>query len=127
MALHHTVSGRNLGPKLFKRFLKDSGATVTQIFALAAVPIFLAAGAAIDTARITNEHSKFNAAVDSAVIAVAADDRAAVQGLSGQELTNRMALLEDLAAEYVANNYNASGEITVDLSITGQEVKLDAD
>ena len=127
MALHHTVSGRNLGPKLFKRFLKDSGATVTQIFALAAVPIFLAAGAAIDTARITNEHSKFNAAVDSAVIAVAADDRAAVQGLSGQGLTNRMNLLEGLAAEYVAKNYNASGEITVDLSITGQEVKLDAD
>ena len=106
MALQHSSFGKFGLNRLFSRFCKDSSATVTQIFALSSIPFFLAAGAAIDGARINDEHSKFMAAIDSAVIAVAADDRAAVQNLSGNELEARMAELEGLAAEYVKKNYN---------------------
>jgi hypothetical protein len=126
MALHNSVFGKVSGIRFFKRYLKDTGATVTQIFALSAIPFFLAAGAAIDGARINDEHAKFMAAVDSAVIAVAADDRAAITGLEGTELTDRMTLLEDLAAKYVEENYGGDGDIGVDLTVTGQSVKLDA-
>ena len=34
--------------------------------------------------------------------------------------------LEGLAADYVEKNYDASGDISVDLTITGQKVTLDA-
>lgn len=126
MVTRNIVKGRLGVNRLFSRFLKDSSATVTQIFALSAIPIFLAAGAAVDGARINDEHSKFLAAVDTAVIAVAADDRAAVQDLSGSELEARMVELEALAAEYVEKNYDASGDISVDLEITGQKVTLNS-
>ena len=127
MALQHSDSKQPALVRLHKRFLKDTAGSVAQIFALSVIPIFLAAGAAIDGARINDEHTKFLAAVDTAVIAVASDDRAAVQNLSGTELEVRMAELEGLAADFVESNYHASGDITVDLTITGQEVKLDAD
>ncbi len=127
MALQHSDSKQPALTRLHKRFLKDTAGSVAQIFALSVIPIFLAAGAAIDGARINDEHTKFLAAVDTAVIAVASDDRAAVQNLSGTQLQARMAELEGLAADFVESNYHASGDITVDLTITGQEVKLDAD
>ena len=126
MELQHSDSCATWKKRLFSRFLKDTSATVTQIFALSTIPIFLAAGAAVDGARINDEHSKFLAAVDAAVIAVASDDRASVQSLSGSQLNARMLELENLAATYVNKNYHASGEISVDLTITGQKVKLDA-
>lgn len=127
MALQHSDSRATWHKRLLSRFLKDTSATVTQIFALSSIPIFLAAGAAVDGARINDEHSKFLAAVDAAVIAVAADDRSAVQTLTGSELDQRMALLEDIARDYVEKNYDASGEINVDLHVDGQSVTLDAD
>lgn len=126
MELQHSDSCATWKKRLLSRFLKDTSATVTQIFALSTIPIFLAAGAAVDGARINDEHSKFLAAVDAAVIAVASDDRASVQSLSGAQLNARMLELENLAATYVNKNYHASGEIAVDLTITGQKVKLDA-
>ncbi len=126
MSLRHSLLVKNTR-RAFGRFLKDSSATVTQIFGLSAIPIFLAAGAAIDGARIHDEQTKFLAAVDAAVIAVASDDRAAVQSLSGGQLEARMAELENIAADYIDKNYDASGDISVNLEISGQTVKLDAD
>lgn len=126
MALQHSSSGKFGLRRLFSRFCKDSSATVTQIFALSSIPFFLAAGAAVDGARINDEHSKFLAAVDTAVIAVAADDRAAISNLSGAALEARMTELKALANDYVRKNYNSTGDITLNLTITGQAVKLDA-
>lgn len=126
MALQHSSFGKFGLTRLFSRFCKDSSATVTQIFALSSIPFFLAAGAAVDGARINDEHSKFMAAVDTAVIAVAADDRAAISNLSGAALEARMAELEGIASDYVQKNYQSSGDIAVDLEITGQKVKLNA-
>jgi hypothetical protein len=124
--MKHAQSSAAWHKRLIRRFLADTSATVTQIFALSSVPIFLAAGAAVDGARINEEHSKFLAAVDTAVIAVASDDRSALQGLEGQQLAARMGELEGLAADYVAKNYDSSGDIEVDLEVTGQKVTLNA-
>ena len=65
-----------------KAFRNECLGSVTQITAVAALPMLLAAGAAIDTVRINREQVAFDAAVDSAALAVAADDRASLAGLS---------------------------------------------
>ena len=65
-----------------KAFRKNHLGSVTQITAVAAIPMMLAAGAAIDTVRINREQVAFDAAVDSAALAVAADDRASLAGLN---------------------------------------------
>ena len=65
-----------------KAFRNDCLGSVTQITAVAAIPMMLAAGAAIDTVRINREQVAFDAAVDSAALAVAADDRASLAGLN---------------------------------------------
>jgi Flp pilus assembly protein TadG len=49
-----------------KAFRKNQLGSVTQITAVAALPMFLAAGAAIDTVRINREQVAFDAAVDAA-------------------------------------------------------------
>ena len=59
-----------------KAFRNNCLGSVTQITAVAALPMLLAAGAAIDTVRVNREQVAFDAAVDSAALAVAADDRA---------------------------------------------------
>ena len=64
-----------------KAFRNECLGSVTQITAVAALPMMLAAGAAIDTVRINREQVAFDAAVDSAALAVAADDRASLAGL----------------------------------------------
>ncbi len=53
------------------RFLKHSGGQMTILFALAAVPLMIAAGAAIDYIRIDNVRSQMQAAVDGAALAAA--------------------------------------------------------
>jgi Flp pilus assembly protein TadG len=117
------------GRKL-KAFRNDCLGSVTQITAVADLPMLLAAGAAIDTVRINREQVAFDAAVDSAALAVAADDRASLQGLSQAQVTTRIAELEDFAKKYMAENYTpqygSSQEMAVDIDITGQTIDLTA-
>jgi hypothetical protein len=88
----------------------------------------IAAGAAIDTVRIGREQASFNAAVDSAVLAVAADDRASLAGLSTSQQTARIAELELFAKKYLNENYSPqfgdNTEISVDIDITGSAIDL---
>jgi len=113
-----------------KAFRKNQLGSVTQITAVAALPMFLAAGAAIDTVRINREQVAFDAAVDAAVLAIAADDRASLSGLSESQQATRIAELEAFAREYMAENYTpqygSSTEMEVDLDITGQAIDLTA-
>jgi Flp pilus assembly protein TadG len=83
-----------------KAFRNNKLGSVTQITALAALPMFLAAGAAIDTIRINREQVAFDAAVDAAALAVAADDRASLAGLSESQAASRIAELEAFAKKY---------------------------
>jgi Flp pilus assembly protein TadG len=114
----------------FSRFLKDQSGSVTQILGLAAIPMFLAAGAAVDTARINREHASFNMAVDSAVLAVAADDRSALTGLSDSQKAARIEELETFAKEYIEANYSAEqgteSSVTVELAINDQAIDITA-
>jgi Flp pilus assembly protein TadG len=115
---------------VFKRFLHDSAGNLTVMSGFMAIPIFLAAGAAIDIARVTREQAAFYNSVDAAALAVASDDRSAMGTLSGTALENRRKELEDYAKKFIAADYkDASGGasvITANLTITGQEVKIAA-
>jgi Flp pilus assembly protein TadG len=113
-----------------KAFRSNCLGSVTQITAVAALPMMLAAGAAIDTIRINREQVAFDAAVDSAALAVAADDRASLAGLSDAQVTARIAELEEFAKKYMAENYTpqygSSQEMAVDIDITGAAIDLTA-
>ena len=113
-----------------KAFRNECLGSVTQITAVAALPMMLAAGAAIDTVRINREQVAFDAAVDSAALAVAADDRASLAGLSDAQVTARIAELEEFAQKYMAENYTpqygSSQEMAVDIDITGEAIDLTA-
>jgi Flp pilus assembly protein TadG len=113
-----------------KAFRNNCLGSVTQITAVAALPMMLAAGAAVDTVRINREQVAFDAAVDSAALAVAADDRASLAGLSDTQVTARIAELEEFAKKYLAENYTpqygSSQEMEVDIDITGAAIDLRA-
>ena len=113
-----------------KAFRNNQLGSVTQITALAALPMFLCAGAAIDTVRIDREQVAFNAAVDSAALAVAADDRASLSGLNSSAQAARIAELVLFARKYMAENYTpqfgSSQEMAVNIAITGQTIDLTA-
>jgi Flp pilus assembly protein TadG len=116
--------------KKLKRLFKDEAANVTVMTGLAIIPMFLAAGAAIDTVRINREQATFQGAVDSAVLAVAADNKSAVNGLEGEDLEDRMAELEALAKQFIMANYSAessnAGSVTVQVTSSNDAVQLRA-
>lgn len=113
-----------------KAFRKDCLGSVTHITAVAAIPMMIAAGAAIDTVRINREQVAFDAAVDSAALAVAADDRASLSGLSSSQAATRIAELEAYAKKYMEENYTpqfgSNPVMDVKINITGQYIELTA-
>ena len=113
-----------------KAFRSNQLGSITQIAAVAAVPMFLCAGAAIDTVRVNREQVAFDAAVDAAALAVAADDRASLAGLSEGQQASRIVELEAFARQYMAENYTpqfgSDTEMAVDIDITGQAIDLRA-
>ncbi len=92
--------------------------------------MMIAAGAAIDTVRINREQVAFDAAVDSAALAVAADDRASLTGLSESQAAERIAELEAYAKKYMEENYTpqfgSNPVMDVHIDITGQYIELTA-
>ena len=113
-----------------KAFRKNTMGNISQITAAAAIPMMIAAGAAIDTVRINREQVAFDAAVDSAALAVAADDRASLQGLSSSQAATRIAELEAYAKKYMEENYTpqfgSNPVMDVHIDITGQYIELTA-
>jgi len=114
----------------FKAFRKDHRGSITTIAAIASLPMVLCVGAAIDTIRVSREQVAFDAAVDSAALAVAADDRASLAGLNASQVTARIAELKEFAKKYMAENYTpqygSSEEMEVDIDITGAAIDLTA-
>jgi hypothetical protein len=76
------------------------------------------------------EQTAFHAALDSAALAIAADDRSSTMGLSESQITVREGELKVIAQDYVDANYasnNFTAQITaLDVQITGQDVTLTA-
>ena len=58
-------------PSLVKRFGTNQKGNVAIMFALSAVPMFLAAGACIDYARYSSNETKLQSALDSAALSAA--------------------------------------------------------
>jgi Flp pilus assembly protein TadG len=111
--------------------LRNEQGNAAMLFGLASVPALMAAGMAIDMARASFEHANFQVAVDSAALAIAADDRSATVGLSGAQVDQRELVLEGIAQKYFDAHYanqTLSARISnVDVQITGADVTLTAD
>jgi len=124
------LSVRGRGSRILRNFFADSRGTVAIMLGLSALPLFLAAGVAIDTARVTREQAAFAAAVDSAALAIAASDRGDLTGLTESQKQARLEELEAYAATYIGENYtpqfNDDTVIDTDLEITDTEVLLGA-
>jgi Flp pilus assembly protein TadG len=114
----------------FSSFLKDSAGSVAQMFALSTIPMFFAAGVAIDMAQITNDRTEFQAAVDGAILAIASDSRSALGGLTGSALESRKAQLKQIAEDYLDKNFmeptGTQGTVDVTLTVSGNDVTIDA-
>ncbi|MBO6677852.1 pilus assembly protein [Parvibaculum sp.] len=100
---------------LFRRFLGDQRGNFAIMFALASIPIIVAAGAAVDISRAYVVETRLKAALDAAALAVG--------GTTGQ--TN--AQLQVIAQNYFNANYPADrmgvpGTVTV--AQNGNEVSL---
>ena len=108
---------------------RDTG-NVTIITALSAIPLVAAVGAAVDYANISRDLTSFQAAIDTALVAVVSSDKASISGLSGDALASRMAELKGKALDYMEKNYQAdfvqSVEDTLSLAIDGQKVTITA-
>jgi Flp pilus assembly protein TadG len=83
--------------RMLKAFRDNQTGNTSIIFALAAIPMFLGAGAAIDMARVNEASTHFAAALDAAALAAAADTTGKTE-----------AQLEILARAYLDNNYGDS-------------------
>ncbi len=116
---------------VFKRFIANTEGSLTPMLGLAAIPFFLAAGAAIDMSRVTREQAAFYSSVDGAALAIAADERSAIDlsaSASAQQASKDE--LKAYAKKYLEKNYTdisgGEAEVTVDLQITDQAIKIDA-
>ncbi len=126
-------AAKKLGPStsgVMKKFRADQLGNISMMMAIAVFPMFLIAGAAIDTVRITREQASFNAAVDSAVLAIAADDRSSLMGLSTAQQATRIAELEEYAKKFLQENYTPetfnNASLDLSLTITGQAIDINA-
>ena len=110
--------------------MRNTGGSVTVVTGLSALPLCVVAGAAIDFISMTRDIAAFQAAADSAVMAVATSDRASLTGLSGTALEARMTELETLATRFIDSNYEARTDhdkgFSLDLDIDGTRVLLTA-
>lgn len=88
-----TISTR----RMLKAFRDNQLGTTSSVLALAAIPMFLGAGAAIDMARVNEASTHFAAALDAAALAAAADATGKTE-----------AQLEVLARAYLDQNYGSS-------------------
>ena len=124
------LSMQRLGPGIVRDYLRDARGSVTSMLGLSVIPLFLAAGVAIDSARVSREQVAFADAVDSAALAVAASPQSDLTGLSASAKAARIASLKTYASTYIAENYTPQFHddtaITTSLDITDTKVSLSA-
>jgi Flp pilus assembly protein TadG len=114
----------------YKRYLRNDSGITAIMLSLTLPMLLMATGAAIDMTRLNREKTAFQAAVDSAVLAVASNDLSATGGLSGSALATRMTALQDLAKKYIDANYVANSSTTdntvINVAVTNQSITLTA-
>ncbi len=83
------------------RFKRSQAGNVGMLFGLAAIPIFLAAGSAIDYSRIANAKANLTAALDASALYAAA-----ITGKTEAEM-------KDLALNYLNKNYTNTSDAAI--------------
>ena len=115
---------------LARKFAADARGNLTMMLSISALPLIMAAGVGIDYGRMSADASAFGAAVDSALLAVVASDRASLTGLSTSQTATRMADLNKYALGYIKKNYSAESSvmdsISASLTITDSSVSITA-
>lgn len=112
---------------LLRRFSRDARGNVAMITGLAAIPLFVAAGVALDIARASRSENALQVAVDAAALAVAASDKASLAGLTDAQKAARKAELKTLAENFVKANYSDQGTaLTVNVNVTDDIISVDA-
>ena len=95
---------------MLRRFTGDLRGNVAIVTGLAAIPLLIAAGVAIDVARSSRSQNALQVAVDAAALAVAASDKALFLGLEDAEKAARKAELKLLAENFLKANYRDVGD-----------------
>ncbi|MBC8037263.1 MAG: Tad domain-containing protein [Rhizobiales bacterium] len=120
------------GLRIARKYIHDTRGSLSTIIGLSIIPLFLAAGVAIDSARVSREQVAFAGAVDSAALAVAASDRSDLSDVEDDAaaMAARIAELKAFAALYIGENYTPQFHddtaIAVSLDITDTKVTLSA-
>ncbi len=107
--------------RLSRQFRDDIRGNVSLIFGLAAIPMLVSAGMAVDIARHGHHQNRLNTAVDAAALAVARMDDDATQ-----------AEMDALARRYIDINYTPGAdlngnEIDLTVGLTGNVVTVTAE
>lgn len=112
--------------KSVKRFFSNRAGNVGLITGLAAIPIVLSAGAAIDMVRANNERTVFKNALDGAALAVGSDTRAAYEPDATKRAAAETALNTVantwLRQNYKSNNSTATARVKLKPDGNGLEV-----
>ncbi len=100
-----------------RRFAFHSGGNVAMLFAIAAIPLLLAAGTAIDYTRALRAQSRLQAAVDAAALSAA------------MEQTGELAKQKSAGAIYFKSNVENSELATAEptISVDSEKVTVSAD
>lgn len=117
LVTNHSTKSKGAG--ILRRFAGDRRGNVAMFTAIAALPLLVAAGVAIDTARASRSHNALQVAVDSAALAAASSDKVNMAGLTAAEKTARKKEIEDLARKFVKSNYADEGaEASISVVVT---------
>lgn len=120
---------------LWNSYCLNQHGNLTMILGLSALPLFVAAGAAIDYVRFTNGRAAFEGAVDSAAMALVTTPDAAMKDNYGAALTPgtdaytaRITKLQNYAKAYIDHNLinDEGGPVTVTVTPTDADITLTA-
>ncbi len=115
-------------------FIRQQGANVAMMFALAFPAVMLLAGGVVDLSNNDSVHSHIQGAADSAALAgaKAANDYLAVNGAGAQQILAAKTLSNDVAARYISANLRgvrlqSAPSVTVATDIVVRSIKTSVD
>ncbi|QIG49205.1 hypothetical protein G5V57_16665 [Nordella sp. HKS 07] len=110
-----------------RRFAGDARGNVALFTALAALPLLVAAGVAIDVARASRSQTALQVAVDAAALAVASSGKSDLAGLSEAQKKARQQEMKDMAERFLRTNYAYGGQdLSVQINVTDEIVSVEA-
>lgn len=101
--------------KSLRQILRNSAGNATMIVGLAAIPLVSAVGVGVDYARVVREETMLAASIDSALLAIVSDSRSDFTGLSDSEKAERVTVMEEMASNFLADNFRAEGNVDADI------------